>query len=629
MSDFYSIMEPLGYLKEDSKFERCWDSFSGCYGIHPIRITQFDPYASMSRQPDKYMLEKFSITKENPSELWIKSELENFVNDEFFSEEIMDFQEGMFPEIDEIVEVNDRFLESFLEKSEWNNLTKIEIPINDSVNDIASDIYDLLCKPQIGSSKNNYNVDKLEFISKIDNSISSHARLFFVIPGCPFKDQNRFRVPYKADCPDFGEISFLIRLHNLIESLYQIHPFGGQVILLSDGRLYKDIFKINDKDVDNYLWRLKYYRNKLNIQGDVSILDLKDMIDRADVNGEISNIIAYIKNVLRTKYMGLPCFNALIQGMKWNINSKCFLGKLSDEEAWKIIKNQRTEVESKLLDYWDEFNEMAIEAALQYSTVNLMLKWTNLIMKFFPTAIRCTVHPKKDQIALAMNYAWNGVAWSEKWPKNITDITAIPFYKLQKYKKVNLVRFKADGYPCFFTREKQHRIFDCAKNVLSAEGWNFGDFFGREFTIYDNIEFIELAKDDPNFVWQRKKMPEDYFTELLEFRINHYKKYGFGVHAIFKNNKLIGQMGLQVLDEEEQHLEYVIFLGKDFVGQGIGTQLLSYLFERCRKVGIMIVFGVIRMDNEPSIRLAKKFNGKEQGSISHYKQEAILYEIKL
>ena len=88
-------------------------------------------------------------------------------------------------------------------------------------------------------------------------------------------------------------------------------------------------------------------------------------------------------------------------------------------------------------------------------------------------------------------------------------------------------------------------------------------------------------------------------------------------------------MGLQVLDEQKQQLEYVIFLGKNYVGQGIGTKLLTYLFTRCQEEGIKTIYGVIRSGNEPSIKLIKKFGGKELKSVSHYQQTGILYELKL
>lgn len=629
MSEHYSILEPLGNNLGDSKIERCWKGFTGKYGVRATRITQFDPYASMSRQPVKYILEKFIVEQQLPSVEWIGENLQDFIRDEFTTSETEDFPEKFGPEIEGVIEITDDYLQNFLKRSEWENLFSLELPKDNSVSEMAMCIYNILCKPQIGSAKNARNVNKADFIKQITPLLEGHSRLLFVLPGCPFKDQNRFRVPYNASCVDFGEISFLIRLHNMIQALYQVHPYGGQAIILSDGRLYQDIFKVAKDDVEEYQWRLKYFRNRLNIQGDVSIIDLKEMIDRANGNGEIDKIVGYIKSIIKEKYCQESYFRFLIQGMKWNINSKGILKDLPDSDAWKIIKETRSNIRNELYDTWDYYEQIALEAALEYASINLMLKWTDLIKKFFPEAIRCTVHPKKDQIALAMNYAWNGIAWSERWPTSLKDISTVSFSSLQKYGRVKQVQFHSNGYPCFFTTERYNQVFDNAQNVLKADGWNVDDLFGREFTIYDHSEFVNLGRNDANFVWEHKVMSEEYYTALLEFRINHYRKHGFGVHAIFKDGKLIGQMGLQVLNEQDQKLEYVIFLGKNYVGKGIGTKLLTYLFNRCREEGIDTIYGVIRSGNVPSIRLIKKFDSEETGSVSHYRQTGILYKIKL
>ena len=626
MSENYSIIEPMGNNQQDTKIERCWKGIWGKYGIRATRIMQFDPYASMSKQPAKYVLEKFSLNEQLPSDEWIETSLKIFIRDEFVSSDKDEQSESFSPVVEEIIKITDDYLQEFIKRSEWENLVKLELPKSDSLDEMAECIYEILCMPQIGSIKNATNIDRSEFIEQIVPLLEKQARLLFVLPGCPFKDQNRFRVPFQASNIDFGEISFLIRLHNMIQALYQVHPYGGQAIILSDGRLYQNIFKIEADDVEEYQWRLKYFRNRLNIQGDVSIIDLKEMIDRANGEGQIDRIVAYIKSVLQKQYSNKTYFRTLIQGMKWNMNSKKFLKELSDKDAWAIIRSTRSEIAEELLEIWDKYEQMALEAAIEYAAINLMLKWTDLIRKFFPEAIRCTVHPKKNQVALAMNYAWNGVAWSEKWPTSVKDISIVPFCYLKKYVGIKQVQFHSNGYPCFYTTEQHNKTFDSAKRVLAADGWNIDDLFGREFSIYDNSDFINLAKGDRNFIWERKIMPEEYYTTLLEFRINHYKKHGFGVHAIFKDGKLIGQMGLQVLNEQKQELEYVIFLSKDVVGQGIGTKLLSYLFNRCKEEGIKTIYGIIRIGNEPAKKLVKKFGGKELQSVSHYDQTGILYK---
>lgn len=628
MADNYSIVEPLGNRDRYSKLERYWKSFEGKYGLRTSRIVQFDPYASMSRCPVKYTLEKFTLNTALPDKEWIADNLKQFIRDEGMISTI-ETPKSFFPEIDGEIVLPDEYLNEFLYNSEWEQFLKVELPKDDTYLEMASCIYGLLCNQKIGSSKNAANNDKDKFIAQILPLLEEKKRLFFVLPGFPFKDQNKFRVPYAASYVDFSEISFLIRLHNLIQSLYQVHPFGAEALVLSDGRLYQDIFCIDSEAVEEYQWTLQNYRNKLNIQGDVSIIDLKDLIERADENGEITSLIGHIEAIILGNFVSDEMFLNLIQGMKWNLNSRSILKDYNDSDSWSIIKNRRSEVSENLLDIWDKYHELAQKAAVRYATINLALKWTDLIHKFFPESIRCTVHPKKNQFALAMGYAWNGVAWSEKWPKGIKDISTVPFYSLGKEDAIKQVRFRSTKHPCFFTKELYNQSFDYAKNILKADGWNIDNIFGREFNIYDLNEFVELGRDDENFAWEMKKMPEDYYKTLLQFRISHYKKYGFGVHAIFIDGRLIGQMGLQVLDEQKNQVEYVIFLGKEYVHKGIGTKLLTYLFGRCKEEGLNTVFGVIRNDNTISRHLVDKFGGKMIKTMAHYHQSGVLYEIDL
>lgn len=626
--DYCVIEQPLGVVSPDSKIEKLWKNYPGRYSLYTDRIVQFDPYANLSRAPIRYLLSHFEIDEALPDNDWIDKALHMFIHDEIPRPNV-DVPDTFFPKCSEEIVVDDVFFWDFIKQSEWEKLVTVELPKDNSDKAMAEAIYKLLCNPKIGSAKNASNIDKEEFVAKIVPLIKQQKRLFFILPSFPFKDQNRFRVPYGAETVDFSEVAFLMRLHNVIQTLYQVHPFGANAIILSDGRLYKDIFGANSDQVGEYQRRLKYYRNKLNIAGDISIIDLKDLIERADKNGEITRISDHIEKCIREQYLSEKAFLSLVQGMKWNMNSREFLKDIPDKEAWNIIKKGKDEVSEELQGRWEDFHFQALEAAIMYATLNLMLKWTNLLQLYFPEAIRCTVHPKKGQVALAMNYAWNGIAWSEKWPKSFQDISSVPYYQLAKNSDIKRVVLKEFEYPCFFTTGQYNQNLDAAKHVLPSAGWNYDNIFGCEFSIYDVDDFVELGKDDPNFNWERKIQSSDYYTSLLQFRIAHYKKYGFGVHAIYCDGNLIGQMGLQVLNEKRDEIEYVIFLGKDYVNKGLGTKLLDYLFFRCREEGIKRIYGVIRSDNEIAQGVIQKYQPKPIRTMSHYQQQGILYEINL
>ncbi len=101
--------------------------------------------------------------------------------------------------------------------------------------------------------------------------------------------------------------------------------------------------------------------------------------------------------------------------MKWNYNTRTsdFFKSITDKDCWWLIRGDLSDVPNRLKTKWEQFDRIAENSALEYAAVNLMLKFTNLINKFFPHSIRATIHPKKDQYALSdsKSYAWNGVAY--------------------------------------------------------------------------------------------------------------------------------------------------------------------------------------------------------------------------
>lgn len=168
-----------------------------------------------------------------------------------------------------------------------------------------------------------------------------------------------------------------------------------------------------------------------------------------------------------------------------------------------------------------------------------------------------------------------------------------------------------------------------ARGVLPASGWQVGPLRGRYFTANDGDALAQLGVGDPAFAWERQNQDATYYRGLLRFRLSHYKKYGFGVQAVLLDDQLIGQCGLQVLNTDQGTVEFVVFLGKDYVGRGWGSLLLTFLLSRCTRAGMSEVYGVVRQENVAAIGLVEGFGGKLTGRIEHFGQDALLYRIEL
>lgn len=635
--DDIEILEPYGHSTPETKIERFWKSTNGPISLLRRRTIEYDAYSGMTYSPMKYIMRPFNLRCKLPSDAWIYKKFIEFVKTEFAQGGSPDLPEKWPPVVEREIYIQDSFLEDFLVESDSFEKIDIKLKAVTSPREMAESIYDLICHPRIGSKKNRENNDKDKFVKMLVPTIEERSRLVFVLPGFPFKDQNRFRVPFEGDIPDIGEISFMIRLHRLTQALYQVHPFGVDVIVLTDGELYQEIFGLPSEVVSNYMKRLKAYRNRLNLQGTVSFISLKDLIDRAGDDPIAWTVAAYIKkrikDFLSQNRTGITeTFRILVSGMKWNLDTRLSLARIKDDICWSLLRDDCKIIDQEYLDLWNELDARAIKAAFEYASINLMLGWYDLIRKFFPGCIRGTVHPKKGQFALSgsgKTFAWNGVAWSKEWPKNIDDIEIRPFLSLSDYPVIRQVKIENSNLHCFYTGGCPNKNINAAKYVLSPKGWSIGEIYGRELILSDLEEFIELGVDDKFYSWEREFLDEKRFKELFFFRLDHYKKYGFGVHGIWLEGNLIGQCGLQVLDNEADEVEMAIFLSKRHTHRGIGSMLANHILTRSREVGMETIYGVVRPNNPEGLSIVKKLKGEPQKNIEHFGKEATIFLIKL
>lgn len=450
------MLEPLGHRSADSKLERYWCTVADPQSLERHRTSVFDTDACMSMAPMRYVTEPLTFRSDVPSDDWLVESLLTFVRNEFPARTSRPEPPGR-PKLTHR-EVGAEFLQEFLYASE--KLDQVLKPGGDSSDDVramATSIYRLLCDPRIGSTRNRANNDPNQFVDELVETIERQSRLLFVLPGFPFKDQNRFRVPYSAEEPDLADISFLIRLHRLTQALYQVHPYGADILILSDGSLYAELFKISMDSAERYLRRIKAYRNQLNLQGTISVIPLRDLLARSDAQGLLpldvaSEIERRLRSLAQSTVVLKEVFADLTAGMKRNINSKLVLADLEDDEARQMIYSTVVPANSALAERWYEFEALCEDAAYRYSAVNLSIRWLDVITSHFPGAIRGTVHPKPGQFALAGSggaYAWNGVAVSNSWPRTIDDVKVSPFFALADHSTVIRVSFD-DGLPAFF-----------------------------------------------------------------------------------------------------------------------------------------------------------------------------------
>lgn len=450
-----NVLEPLGHRSAYSKIERYWATVTRPQALERHRTSVFDVEACMSMAPMRYIGQPLTFRSELPDDDWIVATLTSFVRGEFPARTSRTEPLGM-PNLKHR-EVGAEFLQEFLANSERLDPILKQTGSSNNPRQMAETIYELLCDPRVGSKRNRRNNKVESFIADLVATIERESRLLFILPGFPFKDQNRFRVPYRAEEPDLADISFLIRLHRLTQALYQVHPYGADVLILSDGSLYGDLFGVSQESVDRYSHRLRGYRNQLNLQGTISSIPLRDLMAKPDTRGLVPlDLSEEVENRLRRLYVSMPdlsdVFADLKAGIKRNMNSSDLLSDVDSEMARAIIYSPEPPGAPSMAKRWLQFDHLSENAAIRYAAANLTLKWLDIIMSHFPGSIRGTVHPKPGQFALAGSggaYAWNGVALSNGWPRSIDDVKVSPFFALADHPSVVQVSFH-DGLPAFF-----------------------------------------------------------------------------------------------------------------------------------------------------------------------------------
>jgi pyoverdine/dityrosine biosynthesis protein Dit1 len=286
--------------------------------------------------------------------------------------------------------------------------------------EIPEAVLKVVTHPQLGHKANATNLDPNQWMAHVRRQVDKRDRLLFVIPACPFKDQNPLRTLSGPAHPDAGEVAFLVNQHILSLALYQVHPFGADWVILADGVLYAEVFGVPTEEAARYREILRHLRTALNLQGTVSIIDLSELIAHfAVAAGEdrIEGVKQRVRALVRSPGQDptvVETVRVLRRGMRKNLATRSLLERFDLSDVWTLLNvGDRESVPETLHEDWDTLEARAGRAAEEYAAVNLMLRWFDIVARCFPDSLRATVHPKPGQLAVRSNgsaYPWNATA---------------------------------------------------------------------------------------------------------------------------------------------------------------------------------------------------------------------------
>ncbi|MFJ3229261.1 L-tyrosine/L-tryptophan isonitrile synthase family protein [Streptomyces sp. NPDC086783] len=412
--------------RQHSALEQAWQDLRPGESLTQPTAELFDPTAGMSYRTPTYRATVHadpSAPHLPPPDQWILKAFTTFVRGEFGDTPTCRPWKGYQPQHQRHAQAVPDIAERYLANC-TATLHQVDQTTRAHRNpaETVERIYHLLCSAPWGNTANKKYLDPAAFRAWIEPLVAAQARLLFILPALPFKDQNPFRTASEPDRPDLAETTLLVRLHCLARAMTEIYPSGAEWLLLSDGHAYAGLFGIETAQARTYFDRIVSTRNFLNLQSTVSILDLSDVCSHA--NGKVPGLFESHRTHLIQRLAELaaapqgPLWKAmqvLMRGMAWNYSTRKLVS-VSDGDSmrqlWDAV-HLPTDPQLPTSPLESRIRACACDAALGYAAFNLAVRWQDTLHTVFPQAIRATIHAKPGQVAvpsLGKVAPWNGVA---------------------------------------------------------------------------------------------------------------------------------------------------------------------------------------------------------------------------
>lgn len=340
-------------------------------------------------------------------------------------------------------------IEAFRDECEHTLMDKVLNQLVDSRAPISDRVLQLLRERPLGNSRNASSITAEQFASVFEPLQHARLPLVFALPSFPFKDQNPFRTTAPASHIDIGEVALLIRFHLIALAITQIYPHGAHWILVTDGEVYSDLLHVSHDDAARYRETLRAWRNRLNLQATISIIDFKDVLSHrgavVDQNGEtyaFVDVMALYLELLRDATSGASpskratqVLEILMRGILWNINLNRVAADVPLDVLWQMLNGRF----HSLPDVWQarigEIGSIVREASLRYAAFNLAARDTAVLKQVLPHTVRATVHAKKGkgQIAaprLGGVFPWNGVGVLRSGGSVFEEVASEPLHQI-------------------------------------------------------------------------------------------------------------------------------------------------------------------------------------------------------
>jgi pyoverdine/dityrosine biosynthesis protein Dit1 len=212
-------------------------------------------------------------------------------------------------------------------------------------------------------------------LAKLRRFIESREEIHFVLPAFPAKSPNREKT--LGAMPDMADLEGLRMLNDLAEDIRDLHSPGARILICSDGRVFADVVRVNDVDVENY---------KRGIERMIGVHALNNLgtFHLEDVFGELS--FDHMREKLNTEY-AVP-----LEDLR---------EKMRGDQGLKLMFNgiHRFMFEDQLVlsPHLSREKARQLSKLLAYQVIQRSNAWSALLEARFPRSLRLSIHPQIPQ----------------------------------------------------------------------------------------------------------------------------------------------------------------------------------------------------------------------------------------
>ena len=232
-------------------------------------------------------------------------------------------------------------------------------------------------------------------LARVELAVCARKPVHFIIPAFPGKSAN----PEKTlgALPDLGERLALQFLQSICNEIRAIYPPGARITICSDGRVFSDLVRIKEEDVDGYKRSLFEFMETLSASS-LDHFDLDDVFGREDY--------AVMREELLIGH-GVPLRE---------LRERVRMGETDVVNMFNGIHRFIFE------DYVASINDVSrnrlrdMTKTVAYRVVQRSNAWSSLVESRFPNALRLSIHPQRsDSRKIGIMLVPSDDVWGTPW----------------------------------------------------------------------------------------------------------------------------------------------------------------------------------------------------------------------